>query len=615
MKEEEMTKRRATTLATLAMFAAGWSTPIARAQPTKLKVEDAKVVFCEELAPAPGGDACAYEAGSGSSILVRGNVLDLDTVFQGGEVLVNDLGYIEYVGCRQDRPQTLDSLAQAAAEVVCAEGVVSPGLVNAHTHTGFDSNYPEILPDRFDHRNDWRQLYSWPYGHEFQAGWSEIRHVMSGMTASVSGTYVAGMALNLDVLWALGLTDIQWDTFPLEAGGDFIKNAGACENFPEYSDFPGKVWGDEYVPHVAEGVDDAAHNEFSCLSTFMDSSWTLLHGIATDAHDGRFMAENGVGLVWSPRGNSHHYGNTAQVRMMKDQGVLLSLGSDWTPTGSMNLQRELVCADEWNSTYLDRAFSDRELWLMTTYNPAASLGFSHLMGRLAPGLLGNIVVFDGRGIDNPYRAPMESGPEGVQLVLIGDLIQLFFGLPTRTLALYGDLDFLTALVGSPIVEGCEAYAEPQAGVYNVCGEAKFLCTDRLEVQAAVGQPYTGFGLISATIHDPVFDFFYGPTYPLFFCGEPEGEPPCTPYRPYEYDGSVTTGEASSADRDGDGILDNSDNCRKVFNPVRPMDHGLQADADGDGRGDACDKCPLDAGALCSAIDPYTGEPVLITDGE
>jgi hypothetical protein len=52
-----------------------------RAQSTKLKVEDARVVFCEALAPAPGGKACACEAGSGSSILVRANVLDLDSVF------------------------------------------------------------------------------------------------------------------------------------------------------------------------------------------------------------------------------------------------------------------------------------------------------------------------------------------------------------------------------------------------------------------------------------------------------------------------------------------------------------------------------------------------------
>jgi hypothetical protein len=602
--------KRAAAITTLVLLVAGSNAPAAEAQPDKLKVDDAKVVFCEPLAPATDGALCEYEAGIGSSILLQGNVLDVATVFQGGEVLVNDLGFIEYVGCGSDRPRGLDALAEAAPRVVCAEGVISPGLINAHTHTAYDSHYPVTLTDRFEHRNDWRRHYWWPYGHELQAGWSEIRHVMSGMTASVSGSYSPGMAINLDVLWALGLTDVQWDTFPLEKGGDFIKNAGACEDFPEYGDFPWKVWGDEYVSHIAEGIDDAAHNEFVCLSSFMDSSWTVLHGVATDAQDGRFMAQNGVGLVWSPRGNSHHYGNTAQVRMMKNQGVLLSLGSDWTPTGSVNLQRELVCADQWNSMYLDGAFSDREIWLMTTYNPALSLGFGDLMGRLAPGLLANIAVYDGRGVENPYRAPIETGPEDVELVLIGDLIRLFFGQPPQTTALYGDLGFLAAMSDAPLVEGCEPYAEPQAGLFDVCGRGKFLCTDRLEVQAAFGQSYTGFGLISMLIHSPGFP----PTYPLFFCGEPTGEPPCTPSRPGEYDGLTVGGPASSGDLDGDGIVDHLDNCRKVFNPVRPMDHGVQADADGDGRGDACDKCPLDVGPICAAVDPYSGETVLITDG-
>ena len=34
----------------------------------------------------------------------------------------------------------------------------------------------------------------------------------------------------------------------------------------------------------------------------------------------------------------------------------------------------------------------------------------------------------------------------------------------------------------------------------------------------------------------------------------------------------------------------------------------------DSGGDACDKCPLDVGPECTAIDPYTGETVYITDG-
>jgi len=328
--------------------------------------------------------------------------------------------------------------------------------------------------------------------------------------------------------------------------------------------------------------------------------------------------------------------------MLKNQGVLLSLGSDWTPTGSMDLQRELQCADLWNTRYLARAFTDRDLWLMTTYNPAVSLGVDWAVGSLSPGNLAQITVYDGRGILNPYRAVINGTPGRAQLVLVGDLIN---GPEPHTSALYGDLAFLTTLAAadSPIVEGCEPYAEPMYDRTGVCGHSKFVCTNRAEVQAAfnelVDNPFDPDGPqipwvdafsyymenvvgIPGTTAEELSHFqtlsFYNwvlGSYPLVFCGEPEGEPSCVPFRPGEYDGSVAKGLPRRGDFDGDGIVDIHDNCLKVFNPVRPMDGGVQADADGDGIGDACDRCPLDTRAECAFLDPYTRTAVSIDDGE
>jgi hypothetical protein len=80
----------------------------------------------------------------------------------------------------------------------------------------------------------------------------------------------------------------------------------------------------------------------------------------------------------------------------------------------------------------------------------------------------------------------------------------------------------------------------------------------------------------------------GDDYAAFFCGDvPDDEPTCVPSRPGEFDGVST-----EDDTDGDGISNADDNCPTVFNPIRPIDGGVQPDLDGDGSGDACDTSPL-----------------------
>ena len=78
------------------------------------------------------------------------------------------------------------------------------------------------------------------------------------------------------------------------------------------------------------------------------------------------MAAAGTALIWSPRSNITLYGDTARVSTAARLGVEIALGTDWMPTGSMNLLRELACADSFNKTYLDGYFTDVQLWQMVT---------------------------------------------------------------------------------------------------------------------------------------------------------------------------------------------------------------------------------------------------------
>ena len=69
--------------------------------------------------------------------------------------------------------------------------------------------------------------------------------------------------------------------------------------------------------------------------------------------------------------------------------------------------------------------------------------------------------------------------------------------------------------------------------------------------------------------------------------------------------SVTTSTTTSIifDSDGDGVLDNVDNCVNLYNP-------LQLDADGDGKGDVCDPTPG-----CGCVGESECEPAYDSDDD
>jgi hypothetical protein len=562
-------------------------------------------------------------------------VLGVNTIYEGGEVLVDETGLIRYVGCSKTRPNELSTLAAEATRIECPYGVVSPGLINPHDHLTFDHNFPFPPTDeRFEHRNDWRPQHTGLGNFDpKKIMWSELRQAIAGTTTIIGAGGIIGSLRNLDLFDYPLFDDLLWnifegpptvivsDTFPLD-GGAFTQNEGDCSAYPTYPDLArSHAFSDVYVPHVAEGINAAAHNEFLCLSStdrngidIVDNNFAMIHGIALDANDGMTLAEKQGSVIWSPRSNISLYGNTAPVKMLKNEGVLISLGTDWTPSGSSHLGRELVCADKFSREYLDNTFSDRELWLMVTYNPAVAAHVDDKIGSLTQGLFGDIVIYNRRGHFNPFRAVIEGNAESTVLVLRRSSLPFPFiesdppfPLYVGSIALYGDAVLMQSLPPSlhDIIAPFFDITSPLCEPLDVCGKAKTICPLRETWwlgAAGLGEPLS-LALLQTENAD---------SYNLFFCGKPAGEPTCIPSRPGEYTGQIVL-RGLKSDSDGDGIPDREDNCPRVFNPIRPIDDGVQADADGDRRGDACDKCPLDRGKFCTAVDPYTGRTVSITD--
>ncbi len=154
---------------------------------------------------------------------------------------------------------------------------------------------------------------------------------------------------------------VDFDTFPLNDSSPPTGYPGAVA----CSTFTGMISSTDatltaaaaYEPHVAEGINAYATNEFTCLSSqnpghdvIIDKS-ALIHGVGLTAQQYATMQANGTSLIWSPRSNISLYGNTATVTEAARLGVSIALGTDWLPSGSMNMLRELRCADSLNTTY------------------------------------------------------------------------------------------------------------------------------------------------------------------------------------------------------------------------------------------------------------------------
>jgi hypothetical protein len=157
----------------------------------------------------------------------------------------------------------------------------------------------------------------------------------------------------------------------------------------------------------------------------------------------------GAKLVWSPLSNLLLYGQTTLVYHALKAGVLVSLGTDWSPSGSRNLLSELKIADltlrdarllgpdrelipefaiagksAEDVEAAERAL-DEQLVRMVTTNPARTLRWERDVGSIEVGKAADLLVIEGpthpsrEGLPNsPYRNLIDATERDVRLVLV-----------------------------------------------------------------------------------------------------------------------------------------------------------------------------------------------------
>lgn len=515
-------------------------------------VASTTLLSCSQPLSVPE-DGCALSGQVDSkNTLIQGIILaDEKRVIENGVVAWNEEGKITFVGCSED----LENLSQYKL-IVCGNTVVSPGLINAHDHIKYNNETPDTSvwgEVRYNRRHEWINGLNGkpriPHVRDDspeKVSWTELRQLIAGTTSLIGGSKNGkGLLRNVDTSGRQeGLQGgvVKNLTFPLgdipqSAGGDTRGYKNTC-SYPNVVSLNILKESLVFLPHVGEGVDDFAHNEILCLTgrgtdphspgvNFQSPKSSFIHAIAANLEDAKAFKEGRMSVVWSPRSNLSLYGHTAPVVMYDKLGVNVALSTDWVPSGSINLQRELNCASHFNKLHLGGYFSEVQLWSMVTENAAQALGFSDQIGNLSIGLNADIVAIAANG--ETYSALWKSTPQFVHLVVRG-------GVP-----LFGEAHLINSL-------------SVNCDLMDVCGSKKRVC-----LRNEIGMSYSELVELNAD------------SYPISFCeGTPEGEPLCVPSRPNEYPIHPV-----HLDWDQDGVKNAQDNCPKIFNPPRPMDQGLQ----------------------------------------
>jgi cytosine/adenosine deaminase-related metal-dependent hydrolase len=428
----------------LANAAAGWDA--SNDQPDKTDEPEATAV-------APSAVLFADEIGEddGPTYLLRGRIV---TMNKDGDIIPNGLLAISR-GVIRSVLNEGDPLPQAfsGVPIVDTEGTIYPGLIDLHNHFVYNVLPLWVVPRKYLNRSQW------PRHPEYKSGVSmPIRDALArySVTAEAIVRYVEARALLGGTTTGQGMrtkvkggarlfrgamrnveetADSRLPEARTRVPDLSVTGASGEENIRSFHDALAQTTdaGAAYFYHLSEGTDDVARRHFINLQNndLIAPSLVGVHSLGLAREDFDALAENGAKVVWSPFSNLLLYGQTLDLQAVKDSGVKLSLGCDWTPSGSKNLFQELKVASFVNKQQ-GSPFTVEQLVRFVTSEAAEVTGWHEHLGQLQAGMLADVLVLSGTDGD-PYEDLIDALESEVRLVGV------------QGIARVGDPDLMRAL--------------------------------------------------------------------------------------------------------------------------------------------------------------------------
>jgi hypothetical protein len=251
---------------------------------------------------------------------------------------------------------------------------------------------------------------------------------------SVDDIYELGMYRNLlsgvttvaDHLWRINGAEF-YTRFPIDVLFEYGRTWTPREPTAWGDDIPTEYGravctGTPYIIHLAEGVDPETAREMDVLlqANALGRNTLIVHGISLRPQDVHAVAAAGASVCWCPASNLYLYEHTANIPALIRAGVNVTLGTDSSLSGSLNLLDELRTARRvlHNQAYEPPGGSPSVAqWLVesVTVRAAYALLREDRCGRIAPGYTADLLVLPDSGQD-PYSSLIEAQVSDIALL-------------------------------------------------------------------------------------------------------------------------------------------------------------------------------------------------------
>jgi hypothetical protein len=285
---------------------------------------------------------------------LEGRIVTMDkdaTVFNRGRIFVEKGNIVSIRQLNEGYPDGF-----AAADVIKSGGTIYPGMIELHNHLPYNILPYWVADKQYRNHSQWKSIKGYrvnitgpmqtlgktPGFPEAIVRYVECKSLLGGVTTS-QGITLANSSLTQKVFHGM-IRNVE------ETGEEILPEAltriadvvpgGAPAFKASLSDTKTRLL------HLAEGVDERARSFFTNLKINEDE-WAIsnklngIHCTGLEPEDYKVLGLHGGSMTWSPMSNLVLYGGTANIKAARENGIMICLGSDWSPSGSKNLLEEL----------------------------------------------------------------------------------------------------------------------------------------------------------------------------------------------------------------------------------------------------------------------------------